>query len=121
MENKAELFFEAGADGGGEALYRRNDGSFFLEGSGGGMLDEDEDPHVSWTGEFSSFELYWEYFVKEHGNFWIFLYPLFIHPDAREFIRNAVDSYPGNFESRDNWEYHKDTWLRAMEERPGRF
>ena len=27
--NQAKLFFEAGADGGGEALYRNPDGTFF--------------------------------------------------------------------------------------------
>ena len=111
--NQAKLFFEAGADGGGEALYRNPDGTFFTSGSSGGMLDEEEDPIISWQADYPDFQNYWDDFIRKNGGFWPFLYPLFIHPDAIPVIQNALDSLDDEKKklSADNI----DNWRRAME------
>jgi hypothetical protein len=120
-KNTEELFFEAGADGGGEALYRRNDGSFFTRGSSGGMLDEDEDPHISWTREYESFSAYWEAFTGQHRHFWICLYPLFIHPDAHDFIRDALSRYASDYPEWKEYSERADTWMERINNPSGRW
>ena len=111
--NKAELFFEAGADGGGEALYRNPDGTFFTSGSSGGMLDEEEDPIISWRFDYPDFQNYWEDFIRKNGNFWPFLYPLFIHPEAIPLIQKALDSL--DEEKKELSAYQINNWRMAME------
>jgi len=111
--NKADLFFEAGADGGGEALYRNPDGTFYTSGSSGGMLDEEEDPIISWRVDYPDFQNYWEDFIRKNGDFWLFLFPLFIHPEAIPLIQKALDSL-----DEEKKELQKDginTWRFAME------
>jgi len=117
--NKAELFFEAGVDGGGEALYRRPDGTFFTVGSSGGMLDIEEDPIISWKEEYPDFQNYWDNFVRKNENFWPCFFPLFIHSDAFPVIQKAIDGFFDGeneaIEVRSDFNYHFDKWIRAMD------
>jgi hypothetical protein len=115
---QAEMFFEAGANGGGEALYRRPDGTFFTSGSRGGMLDEEEDPIISWQHEYPDFQNYWDEFLRKNGNFWPFLYPFFIHSEAVAVIQKAIDGYFDENndprEDRVDLEFHFNNWRHAM-------
>ena len=78
MINKT-LIFKFGADGGGASVFRSDEGKFIETGSSGGMLDEDEDPIISWVKEFDSFEAWWKDFKQQHKQFWPFFYPIFIN------------------------------------------
>lgn len=85
-----QLFFEAGAEGGGERLYLRPDGSYYVKGSSGGFLDEDEFPRTSWTRDYPDFEAFFAEFVHKNGSFWVRLFPVFLHPDSFPVIREAL-------------------------------
>ncbi len=111
--NKAELFFKVGADGGGESLYRNPDDTFFTSGSSGGMLDEEEDPIISWQVDYPDFQNYWDDFIRKNGDFWLFLFPLYIHPEAIPLIQKALDSLDD--EKKEMSSDQIKTWRRAME------
>ncbi len=112
--NQDEIFFEAGVDGGGECLYRRQDGSFYTKGSSGGfLLDEEEDPRISWTKEYADFETYFEEFMSKNGSFWICFFPLHIHPDAFSVVKEALSKIEADGDSFDP--ERSRNWLERME------
>jgi len=104
---------EAGVDGGGFDVYRMANGKVEESGSSGGMMDdEEEDPIISWSKPFDSFELWWENFKKEQRDFWICFYPVFIHDDIKPFIRTEIEKY----QKGEN--YHpscSESWLEKLD------
>ena len=108
MINKT-LIFKFGADGGGASVLRSDEGKFIETGSSGGMLDEDEDPIISWVKEFDSFEAWWKDFKQQHKQFWPFFYPIFIHSDIKAFIKKEIADFHSDDEySQPDFESWKD-------------
>ena len=108
---KGKLLFEFGVDGGGAAVYLTENGKVVESGSSGGMMDEEEDPHKSWTKEFDSWTAWWADFKNEHKNFWPYFYPLYIDESIKAFIKIEIE----NFKSADEYsipDFH--SWLHRI-------
>ncbi len=83
-----------GVDGGGMDVYRLLDGTVVESGSSGGMMDdEEEDPVVSWSKSFENFELWWESFKLQQGDFWICFFPMSVHDDIKPFLLKEINTY----------------------------
>ena len=108
---------EVGAEGGGCEVFRYENGIVIEKGSGGGMLDEDEDPFVSWEHKFQKFEDWFQDFKNKHKDFWIHLYPLFISDEISSFILDEVNNYKSSYEEDDFMERSKENWYRALGEK----
>jgi hypothetical protein len=113
MLSTAIKLFEFGAEGGGAAVYRLPSNEVIERGSSGGMLDEEEDPIRHWEEKFPNWEFWWSNFKREHGEHWIFFYPIFIHEDIRSSIKESIDHYDSPDESS---HYHKNNWLHQLKE-----
>jgi hypothetical protein len=107
---KMVKLFEVGADGGGCEVFRYENGIVIEKGSGGGMLDEDEDPFVSWEKKYVSFEHWFKEFQTNMRPLWIFLYPVYISEEVRSFVMEEVknvifseEDYVWGIERRDDW------------------
>ncbi len=50
------ILFEFGVEGGGGTVYQLPDKTIIEKGSSGGMLEEEEDPHIDWGKPFKSWE-----------------------------------------------------------------
>jgi hypothetical protein len=118
MKEKWECLFEFGVDGGGAAVYRTKDNRVIESGSSGGMMEEWEDPIISWKKEYANFEEWWNHFKESHGSFWFCFYPLFIHEDVKPIIRQSVDNYVSDRDP-SFYEMRKSDWDMALHEPTG--
>ena len=82
LPDNRELYFEIGAEGGGEDLFRvkKDDGSYYFF-IGHNNYDFDTDEPIFSYKEYSSFEEYFSKLTRMEG--WFMLHPLYIHPEAR--------------------------------------
>jgi hypothetical protein len=84
------------------------------KGSSGGMLDEDEDPFVSWEKKYISFEHWFKEFKIKHKDFWIYLYPVYISEEIRSFVMEEVKNYVVPKEEVEWFFDRRDDWYRAL-------
>lgn len=117
MSTDKELLFAYGAEGGGSEVYRLPDGRVIEEGSSGGMLDEDEDPVISWKKEYAHWDAWWTHFTTREPEFWIAYYPISIHPAIRDGIRQAVDAYALDPEISETYRAEEEVWLQRKKEK----
>jgi hypothetical protein len=106
--------FEVGAEGGGCEVFRYENGIVIEKGSSGGMLDEDEDPFVSWEKKYGNFEHWFKEFKIKHKDFWIYLYPVYISEEIRSFVMEEVKNYLVPKEEIEWFFERRDDWFRAL-------
>jgi|GEM_PF-4132884 len=97
-----ELIFQWGAEGGGERIYRNKEGRIISIGSSGGMLDEEEDPIITWQYQFPTIKSFWECFDRMNKN-WFRLYPLFIHKEYKAFVNKQIESIAQKQDINEEW------------------
>ena len=108
MKNSNEfILFSFSADGGGSDVYGTNDGKVFEKGSSGGMLDEVEDPIISWKKEFENWEAWWNDFESKYRD-WYYFYPIYIDDQIKDFIRKKINALTVETYSLDDWKRRLD-------------
>lgn len=100
MEKQKVLITSMGVEGGGFDVYLLPDGSVIEEGSSGGILDEEEDPHIHWEKLYASPDSWWSEYIQNHPNFWYHLHVLYIHPDYVDRIRDIALNALHNLQER---------------------
>jgi hypothetical protein len=115
LPEKRELYFEVGAEGGGDDLFRikKANGSYYfiIEHN---SYDFEEDTVTYTYTEYSSFA---EYFNQLTGyKRWYMLHPLFIHPEIREVVKAALDKVDWQKDKPTHTEYSKENWERVLRE-----
>ena len=118
--SKPELVFDLGAEGGQSSIYRTRDAKgYWVYAVVGGGMSLDENDHEAWqfgsSGSFNSFE---EALNSITGDFWVYLYPLAIHPEYRKIVWFELQKIVSKFsvESLKNWYMTKDRWQEMCNE-----
>jgi hypothetical protein len=114
MNLKPELVFELGAEGGRSGIYRirKTNGGWEYQVAGGGMY-LDENDHEAWSyGTKKSVSTFEEALHSITGDFWVFLYPLNIHPEYRKIVWFELQKIVAGLsdDSLENWNCAKDRW-----------
>ena len=112
MATPAIKVFEYGLEGGGATVYRLPDNKVIEKGSTGGILDEEEDPFRDWEKIFENWDVWWLDFTSQNQNEWIYFYPIFIHPDIKQLVKLAVDSFSSCEKIKDQ----KKKWYQHLNE-----
>ena len=103
----SKVIFKYGADGGGSTVYLASDATVFESGSSGGMLDEEEDPIISWKKEFENWEAWWNDFESKYRD-WYYFYPIYIDDQIKDFIREKIDALTVKTNSIESWKERLD-------------
>lgn len=98
------LVFEYSAEGGGAAVYRRDDRTVYEEGESGGLLEDEEDPLQEWRHEYADWAAFWNQFSSHR--LWYQFSPLYVHPDYRPAVREAIEAVV--------WPPDSDRWMQQV-------
>ena len=105
------ILFEYGSSTGGAIVYRLHNNKVVEKGSSGGITGEDGDPIREWESEYDNWETWWQGFTNKHKEYWIWFYPVIIHEELKDFIKQAVDNYQFKV---DNFDFYKKHWLTCL-------
>ncbi len=103
-----------GTEGGGCEVFRYKNGIVMEKGSSGGILDEDEDPFVSWENKYVSFEHWFKEFKIKHKDFWIYFYPVYISEEIRSIVMEEVKNYVVPKEGVEWFYRRRNYWYHAL-------
>ena len=122
-----ELYFDISSENTGGSLYRINVGPSGRAAGGSGPETNGEIAFLynysvadAKTGEvtvfdtwYVSFEAFWKVLTKDAQ--WYYLHPLFVHPEQREFVREALKRVNWAIYPDKKWqESHQRQWKKVL-------
>jgi hypothetical protein len=115
-----ELYFDISSEDSGGSLYR------MVEADGAVAFLYNYSISDAGTGEVEVFDTWytsWEAFWKalSADPKWFYLHPLYVHPEQREFVREALKRVNWSVHPDKKWqESHQRQWKKVLED-PGSY
>ena len=109
-----ELYFDISSENTGGSLYRikeaNGDISFLYNYS---VADAKSGEITVFDTWYVSFEAFWKVITKDAE--WYYLHPLFVHPEQREFVREALKKVNWGIYPDKKWqESHQRQWKKVL-------
>ena len=115
-----ELYFDISSERSGGSLYRIRESNgeisflynYSISDEHSGEVDVRDTWYVSW-------EAFWKALTADRE--WYYQHPLFVHPDQREFVREALRRVNWGVHPDKKWqESHQRQWKKVLED-PGTY
>jgi hypothetical protein len=115
-----ELYFDISSEGNGGSLYRVREAggeiSFLYNYS---ISDADTGEVEVFDTWYVSWEAFWKMLTADPE--WYYWHPLFVHPEQREFVREALKRVNWGVHPDKKWqESHQRQWKKVLED-PGAY
>jgi hypothetical protein len=116
---KEELYFDISSEERGGSLYRVRDSSggtkFRYNHS---RYIEHKDEIQVFETEYNSFQEFWDALLQNRE--WFYLHPLYVHPEQRDFVMNALKGVPWDIYPDVKWQLsHQRQWEKVLTAPPG--
>ena len=115
---KKELYFDIGDETAAGSLYRMSvDGTthFLYQHS---TYDADRDETFFFEDRYETFDAFWLWLLRKP--MWFYQHPLFVHPEQRERVREALKGVQWSVHPDPKWQAsHQRQWKKVLEDPAG--
>ncbi|HVG16975.1 MAG TPA: hypothetical protein VM935_18530 [Chitinophagaceae bacterium] len=116
---KDELYFDISSEEKGGSLYRvwNTNGQVSFRYNHSRYIEHKDEIQVFET-VYKSFKEFWDMLLQNRE--WFYLHPLYVHPEQRDFVTNALKDVPWNIHPDVKWQLsHKRQWEKVLTAPPG--